>query len=312
MSVVAVAAPVASVQHGLVHLRQLRELGITPRALQRAIESGELVRLHPEVYVVAGAPRTWRRDVLAAVLDAGPGAAASHRTAAVLLRIARRGAPELVEISVPRQRSSRLPATFVHRSGDLTAEHVLVVDGIPCTGPLRTLLDLGAVERPSHVADAFERALQSGVVTLGGAEWILTEIARRGRNGCGVFRRVLDDRALAAASPHEGLLEPRMARLLRNAGLPPAIYQHRVVADGVFVAQVDFGYPDVKEAFEVDGFEAHGTPTAMTLDFEREHRLKLAGWGVTRFTWKHVVRRPKYVAATVASVLGAPKAPVGL
>jgi very-short-patch-repair endonuclease len=41
----------------------------------------------------------------------------------------------------------------------------------------------------------------------------------------------------------------------------------------------------------------------MTRDFEREHRLRAAGWGVTRFTWFHVVRRPRYVQQTIADVL---------
>jgi very-short-patch-repair endonuclease len=242
---------------------------------------------------------------MAAVLDAGPDAAASHRTAAILLGLARRGAPEVVEISVVRSTFSRSVGVIVHRSGDLRPEHVVEVDGIPCTGPLRTLLDLGAVERGPLVADALERGLQQRVVTLPGAEWMLTQLGRRGRSGCGVFRGVLDRRALLAASPHEGLLEPRMARVVRDGRLPPLVYQHRIHSDGRFVAQPDFAYPELTEAFEVDGFESHGTPEAMTLDFEREHRLRAAGWGVTRFTWFHVVRRPQYVQRTIAAVLGA-------
>lgn len=303
MSVVAQMAPIAVRQHGLAHLRQLREVGVTREALRSAVRTGEVERRLPEVYAVPGAPRTWRQDVMAGVLDAGPDAAASHRTAAILLGIARRGAPEVVELSVVRSRFPRTPGVIAHRSGDLAPEHVLTVDGIPCTGPLRTLVDLGAVEPWGVVADALERALQSGQATLLGAEWMLTALSRRGRSGCGVFRRVLDTRALQGTSPHPGLLEPRMARVL--GPLPTPEYQYKVVHDGDFVAQVDFAYPALKEAFEVDGFEVHGTPAAMTLDFEREHRLRLAGWNVTRFTWAHVVRRPTYVQQTVSAVLGA-------
>jgi very-short-patch-repair endonuclease len=304
MALLAVIGPLASEQYGLVHRRQLRDLDVLDGAIQRAVDAGVLEVRLPEVFAVAGAPRSWRQSLLAAVLDAGPGAAASHRAAAVLLGIGRRGAPELVEISVPRPRSSRIPGVIVHRSKDLAADHVLEVDGIPCTGPLRTLVDLGAVERWPVVADALERALQSKQVTLLGAEWTLTNLSRRGRSGCGVFRRVLDERALKAASPHPGLLEPRMARVL--AGICSPEYQYKVFdQSGLFVAQVDFALPHLREAFEVDGFEAHGTPSAMTEDFEREHRLRAAGWNVTRFTWAHVVRRPSYVHDTVLAVLGA-------
>ena len=105
-------------------------------------------------------------------------------------------------------------------------------------------------------------------------------------------------------SPQRGLLEPRMARVL--AGLPPYEYQYKVLDDnGIFVAQVDFGYPAIKEGFEVDGFETHGTPAAMTHDFDRDHDLRAAGWGVTHFTWNHVVSRPQYVRKVVLGVLRA-------
>lgn len=97
-----------------------------------------------------------------------------------------------------------------------------------------------------------------------------------------------------------------MARILKGSGLAAPVYQFRVLDDaGNFVARPDFAYPDIKEAIEVDGFEAHGTPEAMTADFEREHRLRAAGWNVTRFTWHHVVREPTYVLQVIAGVLGA-------
>lgn len=304
MAVVARIAAIAARQYSLAHLDQLRDAGVSRRELEWAVAVGELERRASEVYVIAGSPRSWRQDLMAAVLDAGPDAAVSHRAAAVLLGIARRGAPEFIEITVPRPLSSRLEGVIVHRSLDLGADHVMRVDGLPCTGPLRTLIDLGAVEPFRIVADAYERALQSGQVTLLGAEWILTRLGRRGRDGCGVFRRAVDTRALKVVSPHPGLLEPRMARLLE--GFPAPDYQYKVFdRNGLFVAQVDFGYPRIKEAFEVDGWESHGTPDAQADGFERDHRLKAAGWGVTHFTWRQVVRKPRYVLGVVAGVLGA-------
>jgi very-short-patch-repair endonuclease len=305
MSVVARMAPVAERQHAVAHLRQLRELGIEKARLEHAVAAGTLERARPEVYRLPGSPPTWRQQLMAAVLDGGEGAAASHRAAARLLRMAHRDAPELVEISVASTQSGRMPGVIVHRSGDLEPDHVMVQDGIPCTGPLRTLVDLGAVEPLMVVSDAFERALQADQATLRGAEWMLTELSQRGRAGCGVFRRVLDERALAAVSPDPGLLEPRMARLLRASGLPFPAYQHVVAVGTRFVARVDFAYVEIKEAFEVDGFEKHGTPEAMGAGFERDHLLRAAGWNVSHFNWQHVVRRPKYVESVVRSVLRA-------
>jgi hypothetical protein len=311
MSVVAIAAALAAGQHGAVSRAQLLRLGVTPKAIRCALETGELVRRGTAVYVVGGAPRTWRQDLLVAVLDAGPGACASHRAAAILLGLARRDAAEVAEISVPHRRSGRIDGAIVHRNLDLLPdEHIVEVDGIPCTGPLRTLVDLGAVEPWWEVRDALERAVQSQQATILGAEWLLARLSKQGRHGCGVIRKVLDLRALKSASPQPGLLEPRMAGVFIRYGLPEAAYQHDVFGDGSVV--VDFAYVAMRIAIEVDGFETHGTPDAMTGDFERQHRLELAGWKVIRFTWHQVTRRPAYVAKVIRGVLDAAGAPLGL
>src|SRR5688572_13728579 len=196
MSVAASMAPIAGQQHGLFHVRQTHAQAVTSDALAWARKTGEVERVLPEVYAIAGVPRTWRFAVMAAVLDGGPDAVASHRTAAALLGTASRAAPRLVEITLPRSKSSRSPGAIVHRSGDLNVEHVMVIDGIPCAGPLRTLVDLGSVEPWWEVRDALERALQGGQCTILGCEWMLARLSERGRSGCGVFRRVLDERAL--------------------------------------------------------------------------------------------------------------------
>lgn len=303
MSIAAIADAIASVQHGAIARWQL--IGsVSRRAIERAIESGELIRAAPEVFVLPGSPRTWRQRLMIAVLDAGPGACVSHRSAAILLGIARRGAAEVVEITSPRTRTHRLEGVIVHRPLDLTAHHVMVVDGIPCTGPLRTLVDLGVSESRLAVWDAIERAIQSGLVTHRGCEWMLAQLSKQGRHGCGPFRRALDERALKMGAPHPGLLEPRMAGVARRFRLPEYEYQYDVLGDGSIL--LDFAWLGVKVAAEVDGFETHGTPKAMGATFERDHKLEIDhGWFVIHFTWYDVVKRPKYVADRILQVLGA-------
>lgn len=307
MSMLNLVAALAARQHGAISLVQVLRCGATAHQLRRAVERGDLVRRTHGVYVVAGAPRTWRQDLMVAVLDAGPGAAASHRAAAKLLGIAHRDAPELVEISVPRGRSYRMGDVIVHSPLDLSDEYVIVVDGIPCTGVHRTLVDLGAVEPVGTVKDALERALQAKLCTVRGVEWTLAQLSERGRTGCGVIRLVLTERELKARSPHRGLLEPRYAGLSRRYALPAYVYQHRILDEtGKLVAQVDFAYPDAKVGVEVDGFETHGTPDAMQKDFERDDMLELDhGWRIIHFTWHQVLKRPEYVARRVRQLLAA-------
>ena len=304
MSVLALVRALAEVQHGAVARHQLLHAGASRHAIAWAVGVGELLQVAPEVFIVAGSPRTWRQALVVAVLDAGPGSCVSHRAAAILLGIGRRNLREVVEITSPRTRTHRLADVTVHRPLDLVWDRdVMVVDGIPCTGPLRTLVDYGVSETWLEVWDAVERAIQADLATHKGCEWMLARLSKQGRHGVGPFRRALDERALKMKAPDKGLLEPRFAGLAARYRLPRYAYQYDVFGDGSVFS--DFAWLAEKVIVEVKGFEKHGTPQAMSDDFEREHRLTADGWIVLSFTWNQVVKRPKYVADTVLQVLGA-------
>ncbi|HET7488631.1 MAG TPA: DUF559 domain-containing protein [Acidimicrobiales bacterium] len=287
-------------QHGLVTREQLHAAGVSEPTVGRWLGAGRVVAVFPSVYRVAGAPVTWEQRVLAAVLGAGQGAVASHRSAARLWGLLD---DDTVEVSVPRPRRPRLHGVVLHRSGDLGAARAVRRRGVPTTTPMRALVDLGAVLPAGAVEDALERALEARLLTVAGVEQALEEVAGPGRSGAGVLRGVLDRRALGADRP-DSLLEPRMARLMRVHRLPPAAFQHEVREAGRFVARVDFAYPDRRLALEVDGHAAHASPQAFQHDLERQNALVALGWTVLRFTWADVVRRPDRVAAQVRRVLG--------
>ena len=290
---------VARQQYGLLTRAQLLHLGISASRIHRWLSSGRLVVCHPGVYRLAGAPRGWDQSLLAAVLAAGPGALASHRAAARLWGI---GRSDVVEISVPRGRPRALEGVVVHRSRDLALEPGLSRAHIPVTRPMRVLVDLGAVVPPGQVEDALDLALANRLFTVAGVEWALDEVARRGRSGAGVLRRILDDRALGDQAA-DGLLEPRMARLLVRAGLPPAAFQHQLVLGGR-TFRIDFAYPAHKLAIEVDGWSSRASVRGLQSDDSRQNLLVLHGWTILRFTWRDVVRRPELVAGQIRLVLG--------
>ena len=300
--VMALVAAVARAQHGLVTRRQLLELGVSEAVVQRWLATGRLEVVEAGVYRLAGSPRTWEQRLMAAVLAGGPDTAGSHRAAAHLWGLLD-GSPPPVEVTVHRTRLPRLRGALVHRSGDLDPGAFSRRCGIPVTNPLRTLVDLGAVLPAAAVEDALDRALVARLVTVPAVDAAMHAVARRGRPGVGVLRRVLDERALAAQRP-DGLLEPRMARLLRAEGLPPARFQHEVLDGRRLVARVDFAYPAARVAIEVDGWESRATPAGLQHDLDRQNALVALGWTVLRFTWADVVRRPARVAATIRRVLG--------
>ena len=175
---------------------------------------------------------------------------------------------------------------------------------IPVTNPLLTLVDLGAVLPQQLVDDALNRGLVLRLFTVAAVEWVRHEVGRPGRRGSGVLGRVLDDRALGDHRP-DGLLEPRMARLMRAQRLPTAEFQYGVLdGQGHFLARVDFAYPERLLAIEVDGYELRASPAAMQADLDRQNALVRERWTVLRFTWADVVRRPARVADLIRSTLG--------
>jgi hypothetical protein len=294
----------AARQYATFTAEQFLSCGLSRATLHRWVASKRLAVLHPGVYATAGAPGCWEQSMLAAVLAAGPGAVASHRSAGRLWEVADEG-DDVVEITVPRSQGPRLKGVAVHRSRDLVPGHSTVRHRIPVTKPARVIVDLGAVLAPDKVEDALDLALTRRLISIAGVEWMLNEVGRPGRRGAGVAARILDERALGRA-PADGQLEPRMARLLRNANLPPAVYHH-VVRDGRgrFLAEVDFAYPELRLAIEVDGWSVHGNPGAMGKDFVRHNGLVPYRWLVLRFTWDQVVRQAEYVAASIGASLSA-------
>lgn len=292
-------ARVAAAQHGVVARDRLIEHGVSRSKLQRWLVDGRLEAVQRGVYRVAGAPVTWEQRLLAAVLGSGPGAIASHRAAARLWDI--HGA-DVLDVTSGTRRGRRLAGAVLHFSGHLDGARRLRRNGIPATDPMRTLVDLGAVVTADALEDALDRALERRLVTVLGVERALEGVARSGRSGVGALRNTLNERALGRARP-DSLLEPRMARLLRACRLPPAAFQHVVHHEGRFVGRIDFAYPHLLIAIEVDGFASHSSPSALQGDLDRQNALVSLGWKVIRFTWHDVVRRPAKVASAVRAMI---------
>jgi very-short-patch-repair endonuclease len=296
---------IAARQYSSFTAEQATRCGMSPDALFRAVRRKELLRLHTNVFAFAGSPETWERSMLAACLAAGPLAVASHRAAARIWNLVGPG-DEIVEITVPYPLSPQLRRVVVHRSRDLVSDQTTVRNRIPVTNLLRTMVDLAAVLPPDKVEDALDAGLRwPSLFSIAAVEATLDQLGGCGRSGAGVLRKVLEERVLGGAVSDSDL-EKRMARLLKKAKLPSAVF-HYVVSTpaGLFLAEVDFAYPEIKLAIEVDGFDAHGTPRAMAKDFVRQNGLVPYKWHVLRFTWRQVTREPAMVAATIRRTLEA-------
>lgn len=286
-------------QHGLVTTEDFQSLGMSSSTVRDWCRSGRLVRMAPRVYLLPDLLGDWSH--LGAACLSRPGAVASHRAAATLwgmdgIEI------EVVEITVPSPCRPR--SEVLHRSDDLAPFEVTTCQGIPCTDPTRTLVDLGAVVADDVVERALESALRLGITRITRLQWRLHALARSGRPGPASLRRVLQCRP-GDAPPTESDLETLFLQCLRAAGVEQPVRQHRVpLPDGSDV-RLDSAYPSVLAFIELDGWAAHRSRRAFNRDRSRQNQLVLLGWRPLRFTWSQVVQNPERVAAEVAAVLAA-------
>ena len=281
-------AAIAQRQLGLITHDQAMQL-ITYRMIERLLGSGRWERVHRGVYRVAGAPVTYEQRVVAASLAAGAESAASHRSAAWIWGLLDEE-PDVVEIAVPRPLHHRLRNVVVHRATDLERADTM-----------RTLVDLAAVAPVGTVAHALHRALSTRLAAFDATEAALERVARKGRRGVRVFRKLLDEQR---DNPRPaGVFEAKFSSLARGFALPTAVPELDVLADdGTWIARVDFAYPEAKLFIELDGLETHGSGPALQRDLARQNALVDAGWQPLRYTWADLTRRQPAVAAEVRRV----------
>ncbi len=268
-------ADLARRQHGAFSLSQLQEQGGTDSLVHRRCQQGFWRRASRGVLVIAGVPSTFEQRAMVAVLAHGPGAVASHRTAARLWGIAG-AAPVPIEVSVPYPRDPRRRGQICHRVRDLHLADAHIVSGIPVTGLARTVLDLGAVDR-ELTRSAMWRAMREHDLSWKELLGTLVDHSRRGRDGLGVLRSLI--------AQHYGVrrgdsdTEESAYRILVDSGRVPV--PQRLVpvtcADGVTVT-VDFAWPTYRVLVEVYGVDHLTNAELVQTDLHRINQLALAGW----------------------------------
>jgi len=279
---------VAESQERVITVAQMADAGVSRAGVNRLLRDGTLQRAARGV-LVAGAAEPegmpFRRRLWLAVLQAGPSAVAYRRSAAAWWGLD--GNPgDVVEVALPWSRQSR--TTAVHRLIGLEPEHVTRHLGLPITTVARTLVDLGSAVPSTVVERALEGALRQRMVSIDD----LVDLTARARSwGRGALAEVMAARP--AGTPATGSdAETQFLQLARAAGLPEPRRQFVLVLAGRQY-RMDFAWPSLRLAVEIDGFQVHGQPSALRADLRRQNRIVLDGWMILRFTWADVVRQPE-------------------
>ena len=292
-------AELAERQQAVVGRRQLLALGVRRRAIEHRLECGRLHIVYRGVYAVGHrilTPDGWR---MAAVLLAGEGAVASHRSAGAH-HLIRPSSRKLDEVTVHGPHRHCKAVQFHY--GRLPPDEIMIVRGVPVTTVSRTIFDCAAVLRPTQVERMVGQADILRLTDSLSLQDVLERYPRR--RGAPTIREILGARSIGLGVTREEL-EARFQEFLRKYGLPrPELNAWLKVGKRWY--QVDCLWRIQQLIVELDGRETHHTIAAFESDRVRDRALSVAEWRVIRVTWRQLHEDPDELAADLWSLLRRP------
>ena len=264
-------------QYGLISRAQAVELGLSSAAIDRRLWSGRWERFFPHVYRLAGAPDSDHQRTLGACLALGPGAVASHSTAAFLWGLDGVGPrfPDPIEISAPRELRRKLEGVVVHYPRDLATAGKLRRLEIPTTHLARTLVDLATNGDARLLERAFDSAWRKKPNLPKWLARYLTDIGPRGRSGVHLLLAIARRRQ---ARPTDSAHEAIVLKKIHSARLPAPTLQQEIFDGRGFIARVDFAWLAQRVVLFADSWGHHQSRQSFDHDHEQRERLAAAGW----------------------------------
>jgi very-short-patch-repair endonuclease len=290
---------------GLVAKFHLRDVGLDSTHWWRAIRTGRWPMVSRRVVRSAAAPMTPTQRVLAAVLDASPGAALHHRSA--LAWVGMRGY-SLARLEVARGRSLSGCATELadlHELRWLRAHDVMVVRGVVTETALRAIwseaaeyaaparLEYGALK----IGGLLDRANRMGLVTWAGLHEMVDDLQQRGRAGTVLMRRLAEARPPGSSVTESGN-EDRFEKVLADSGVR-RFRRQQVVGGHEPIGRCDFSDEQLPLAVEVNSLTFHTTPTDRAADERRYQALMDAGFTVCVIWEDDLWSHPSEVIETI-------------
>lgn len=103
-------------------------------------------------------------------------------------------------------------------------------------------------------------------------------------------------------TPHSPL-ETRLFQVFAGSSLPRPELQYTIHDEGLFVARVDFCYPEQRLVIEAESWKHHSGRNDWGRDVERRNRLLALGWQVFQVTWEDVTDFPDRTIDRIATLL---------
>jgi very-short-patch-repair endonuclease len=286
----------AARQFGCLADRQALTADLTRAQIRYRLATGRYERLGVAVLRVAGSPPTWEQSLMAGLLDLGPLALVSHRSAAALMSFDS-FRPGPVEFTMPRSGRGLSAHWVVHTTRHLPKVDRDQIGPFLCTSASRTIIDLARSCSTTELERAIDAAIRDGRTSPTFLRRRLQALRGRGRYG---VRRL--DELLVDSGGHSAL-ERAFLGLVRRAGLPRPHCQRIYQRDGKTIARVDFAFEPHPVVAEVSGRRGHSTAAERAKDARRRNELQSMGVIVLEFTYQDVFERPDYVLNTLRYLL---------
>jgi very-short-patch-repair endonuclease len=275
---------------GVITLAQAQRCGLTRHAVSRRVQSSHWLRCSPGVYFADDRPFTESARVRATVWSYGERAVASGLAAAWWLGLTR-FAPDVIEVTVPRDSNGRCHAGSRLRRRDLAPTDIVERNGLRVTALPLTVVEAAA--RRGGGAKLMDSALQRHVEL---PQLWRAHLRNKGRYGSPAARRLLQAASDGARSEAERLL----VKLLQGAGIRGWRTNYPI---GGY--KVDVAFPKQKVAIETDGWAFHSSQEDFQNDRERQNKIALLGWQVLRFTWLDLTEYPQRVLTLIRRAISA-------
>lgn len=283
-----------------ISIDELRECGLSARAVTRRVHKGWLHKIHRTVYAV-GHPHLAPEGVFMAAVKATQPSKLSFYSASSLHRYTEWDGRR-PEVTVLGSSHRAHPGIRIHRTARLDACDVTRVAGIPVTAPARTLLDLAAILPYKGLRRAVGQAQSLRTVTIGQLGEVLARLGP-----CRGSANLAELVARGPAPTRSELEEVVLALILAGGFLKPDVNKPIWLSGRRIIP--DFRWPEQRVVIEADGGDWHDHKLAREDDAERQAWLEAHGEQVLRVTWDQAVGAQSQTLARIANA-GAPRRPV--
>jgi hypothetical protein len=268
---------------GVISTSRLMALGCPRRSLANLVADGELIAMLPGVF--RGAQWPCNRDqVMAAVCARNPAAMIGFTTAGQQWGL-RRMSDARIHALVPHGRSPVMEGVVVHRCRHIDPVDIVQrPDGIRLTSPPRTLFDCADMLGVEGTTSVLEQLLNEQRVTFGTVADTLQRLYHPQRPGSVTLSTVIRSRP-AWRQALQSDLELKVLGEMARQGLPVPVTQYPIRPPGyAHDIAIDFAWPTVKLAVEVDHPAWHDGALDSHADKGRDRKLATVGWASARMT----------------------------